>query len=164
MLIVNAYKSNIYSFLLISITSIFLVGCGKDEVAETSSSENTPQMIERQAPQRQASVTAASDNNSAEDDFRVMPKIDGSLETDGMGLETIIDASNKTAYADSLQWIAEDVSKQQFDRLESSIRYIHMYDSSILGDEGRLFSVIDGKTGNEIIEYAKNIREKRRGN
>lgn len=164
MFTVNTYKSGIYSFLLISITSIFLVGCGKDEVAETSSSEDTPQMIERQAPQRQASATPPSDNNSVEDDFRVMPKIDGSLETDGMGLETIIDASNKRAYADSLQWIAEDVSKEQFDRLESSIRYIHMYDSSILGDESRLFSVVDGKTGTEIIEYAKNIREKRRGN
>lgn len=164
MLKAKAIKSDIYNFLLISIISILLAGCGKDEVDETKSSEDTPQMIERQAPQRQASATPPPDNDNAEDDFRVMPKIDGSLETDGMGLETIIDASNKRAYADSLQWIAEDVSKQQFDRLESSIRYIHMYDSSILGNESRLLSVIDGKTGTEIIEYAKSIREKRRGN
>jgi len=155
-------KSISYILLLVSAASLALTGCSNDEEVETGSSDDTPQMIERQAPARQASTASESAPTRDKDDFRVMPRIDGSLEDDGMGLETIIDASNKQAYADSLEWIAEDVSKQQFDRLESSIRYIHMYDSSVFGDENKLMSVIDGKTGNEVIEHAKQIRDRRR--
>lgn len=166
MILKKLIKLNIYNLILISSTSLMIAGCGADENNEdTSASDDTPRMIERQAPQRQESRTASSNTRSdEEDDFRVMPKIDGSLEEDGMGLETIIDASNKQAYADSLQWIAEDVSKQQFDRLESSIRYIHMYDSSVLGSESKLLTLIDGKTGQEIIAHAEAIRNQRRGN
>ena len=158
----NVYQSKFYILVLISAASLALTGCSKDEEAETSSSDNSPQMIERQAPARQPSTASEPDTAKDEADFRVIPKLDGSLEEDGMGLETIIDASNKRAYADSLQWIAEDVSKQQFDRLESSIRYIHMYDSSVFGDESKLMTLIDGKTGKEIIDHAKQIRAQRR--
>lgn len=158
----NAYQSIFYTLLLILAASLALTGCGKDEETETGSPDNSPQMVERQAPARQASTASESSTAKDKDNFRVMPKMEGSLEEDGMGLETIIDASNKQAYADSLEWIAEDVSKQQFDRLESSIRYIHMYDSSVFGNENKLMSLIDGKTGKEIIDHAKQLRDQRR--
>jgi len=158
----GALKSRIYVMIVTIALGLLVSGCGDEPETDSQSTTDSPQMIERQAPRSTSNEAAATPDDN--ENFRVMPEIEGSLEQDGMGLETIIDASNKQAYADSLQWISEDVSKEQFDRLESSIRYIHMYDSSVLGSESRLLSLIDGKTGSELIEHAKKLRDQRRGN
>lgn len=159
------HKHKAVFLVSISAMGLVLAGCGEEQRPPSSPDEETPQMIQRQAPERQQpGATDSGSTIAGQDDFRVMPKIDGSLKEDGMGLETIIDASSKQAYADSLQWISEDVSQDQFNRLESSIRYIHMYDSSVLGDESKLLTLVDGKTGTEIIEHASRLQKQRRGN
>ena len=92
----------------------------------------------------------------------MVPNLEGRLEKDGLGLETIIDASSKKAYADSLAWIAEDVSAEQYKQLERSLRYIRVYDSSVLGNEQRFLELIDGKTGQELIDRASRLIAERR--
>lgn len=143
--------------------ALLLGGCGGDEPeqAETVQDEAAPRMIERDAPSRNRSEPEPV-TEPADEDFRVVPKMDGALEEDGMGLDVIIDASSKRAYADSLRWIAEDASKEQFDDLERSIKYIHMFDPSVFGNEERLLEAIDGKTGHEVIEHATSLMRERR--
>lgn len=156
-------KSNkvIAAGIVLAVSAI--VGCSND--AGTENPEETtsaPKMTQREAPSRTAPTEQVSQTEKNED-FRVMPRLDGALEEDGMGLDVIIDASNKQAYADSLEWISQDASKEQFSRLENSIRYLHMYDSSVLGREAALLDVVDGKTGYEIIERAEQLMKERRG-
>lgn len=139
---------------------VLLAGCGGDEPAEeTAESGETPQMIQREAPRR--SPAAEPEPEKTADDFYVVPRVDGELEQDGLGLETIIDASSKKAFADSLRWIAQDVSAEQYDRLEQSLRYIKAYDSSVLGSEEKFLEVIDGKTGQELIDRSNQLIKER---
>lgn len=149
--------------VMLALSAVLTVsGCGKDDQpAETTSQSERPSMVQRQAPQREARQEPA--DTSPDQDFRVIPKLEPGVDEDGMGLELIIDASSKDAYAQSLRWIAEDASKEQLARLERSVRYIHMYDSSVLGSEQRMLQLINGKTGNEVIGHAANIAQNRRG-
>ena len=149
------------AFLLFS--TLFINGCGEDQAEQAAETENSPQMIQREAPKR--SPSSERTETIVEDDatdFRVVPNLEGRLEEDGLGLETIIDASSKKAYADSMAWIAEDVSAKQYDQLERSLRYIQAYDSSVLGSEQRLLRLIDGKTGQELIDRASRLIAERR--
>ncbi|MDT8450206.1 MAG: hypothetical protein RQ847_08515 [Wenzhouxiangellaceae bacterium] len=143
--------------------ALLLTGCGSEEPEQSESvPETSPRMIERDAPRRDE-PDATPETEPAKDDFRVVPDVEGALEEEGMGLDVIIDASSKQAYAESLRWIAEDASKDQVQQLEGAIRYIHMYDPSVFGNEERMLKVIDGKTGQEVIEYATRLRNERRG-
>lgn len=152
------------SLFSISLSLVFtvtlLTGCGGDEQAEQETAvSESPQMIQREAPRRTAEVEAPP---AASNDFRVVPDLDGELEEDGLGLETIIDASSKKAYAESLRWISQDVSADQYRRLEQSLRYIQAFDSSVLGSETRFLETVDGKTGQELIDRASKLIAERR--
>jgi len=139
----------------------FLTACSDDPAEEPrESSAESPQMIEREAPRREPRTEPETEPGIT--DFRVVPDLEGKLEEDGMGLETIIDASSKKAYAESMAWIAEDVSADQYERLEQSLRYIRSYDSAVLGNEERFLATIDGKTGQELIDRATRLLQERR--
>lgn len=151
--------------IITTVSALLLLsaGCSDDPAPneQTETETSSPEMVQREAPgepERQESPSTTS----PETDFRVMPRVSGQLEEDGMGLDTIIDASSKRAYAESLRWIAEDASQEQMQQLERSIRFIHMYDSSIMGSEERLMGTIDGMTGNEIISRATELQKQRR--
>lgn len=141
-----------------------MLGCSEDAATESAeeSAASSPQMTQRDAPSRPAPPEPVSEPDQDED-FRVMPSLNGSLEEDGMGLDVIIDASSKRAYADSLEWISQDASREQFSRLENAIRYMHMYDPSVLGRESELLATLDGKTGHEVIARAEELMKERRG-
>lgn len=148
----------------IAAAALLVAGCGNDEQAEqaeqAAETGESPRMIQREAPRSAPGPEPEEDRKSA--DFRVVPDLEGKLEQDGMGLETIIDASSKQAYAESLRWIAEDVSQQQYESLERSLRMIQAYDSSVLGNEKRFLESIDGKTGQEVIDRATQLIQNRR--
>jgi len=140
-----------------------LAGCGKEEPqTEVTEDQDRPRMVERQAPRREARAEPAA-QTQPDEDFRVIPKLEAGSEEEGMGLDLIIDASSKQAYAESLRWMAQDASREQIASLERSVRYIHMYDPSVLGREERMLEIINGKTGNEVIAHAATIAQRRRG-
>lgn len=146
--------------LALAFSLVVLAGCGGDEPPEqTAESGETPQMIQREAPKR--TPAAEPEPEDAANDFNVVPRVEGELEHDGMGLDTIIDASSKKAFADSLRWIAQDVSPEQYDRLEQSLRYIKAYDASVLGSEEKFLETIDGKTGQELIDRSNKLIKER---
>lgn len=160
------YKTGLERFrspaIALALSAAFIAGCGNDpaEDADQPATAESPRMIEREAPRRPASPEPETSQSAT--DFRVVPDLEGKLEEDGMGLDTIIDGSSKTAYAESMAWIAEDVSAEQYDRLERSLRYIRSYDSSVLGNEQRFLATIDGKTGQELIDRANRLLQERR--
>lgn len=159
-MISTQFTHGISGILAIGLSLALLGGCGGDEQAdEAAETAETPKMVQREAPRR----TAAKEPELADtsEDFRVVPRLDGQLEEDGLGLETIIDASSKDAYAESLRWISQDVSAEQYDRLEQSLRYIKAFDSSVLGSEERFLETIDGKTGQELIDRATKLIQQR---
>lgn len=146
--------------LALAISVTLLAGCGDDEPAEQeTATSDSPQMIQRDAPRRPVVVEAQPE---ASNDFLVVPDLEGELEQDGLGLETIIDASSKDAYAESLRWISQDVSASQYKKLEQSLRYIKAFDSSVLGSEERFLDTIDGTTGQELIDRAGKLIAERR--
>lgn len=146
--------------LALAASVTLVTGCGGDEPAEQQTAAgDSPQMIQREAPRRTTEVETPA---AAEKDFLTVPDLEGELEQDGLGLETIIDASSKDAYAESLRWISQDVSAAQYKRLEQSLRYIKAFDSSVLGSEKRFLETIDGKTGQELIDRASKLIAERR--
>jgi len=154
-------STNLFSgALALAVSVTLLTGCGGDEPAEQETAAgDSPQMIQREAPRR---TTVVEPQPEASNEFLVVPDLEGELEEDGLGLETIIDASSKDAYADSLRWISQDVSAAQYKRLEQSLRYIKAFDSSVLGSEKRFLETIDGKTGQELIDRASKLIAERR--
>ena len=95
--------------------------------------------------------------------FRYVPDVDGQLTEDGLGLQTIIDGSSAESFRDSLTWIASDTSPQQYSELEQAIRFINNYDRRVLGNDERMRGVLDGLTGEEVIELAAEINSQRSG-
>jgi hypothetical protein len=144
----------------VSALLLLSTGCSDDPAPneQTDTETSSPEMVKREAP---ADSTRTTGTASAQEDFSVVPDVSGRLEQEGAGLDTVIDASSKQAYAESLRWIAEDASQEQMRRLERSIRFIHMYDPTIYTSEQRLMDRIDGMTGAEIIELAREMQQQR---
>ncbi|HMB39751.1 MAG TPA: hypothetical protein VKO85_11780 [Wenzhouxiangellaceae bacterium] len=153
-------RTNLFSgALALAVSVTLMTGCGGDESAEQETAvSDSPQMIQREAPRRKAAV---EEQPAASNDFLVVPDLEGQLTEDGLGLQTIIDASSKDAYAESLRWISQDVSPEQYQALERSLRYIKAFDSSVMGSEKRFLEAVDGKTGQEIIDRAAELVSRR---
>lgn len=149
--------------IALALAAALLSGCSGDDDAGSATGEaENPRMIQRDTPDRNSERTAPTVAETDQTDFSVMPDVEGSAQEEGLGLETVINAGSKQDYAQSLKWIAEDTSREQFERLETSIRFIHMYDAQVFGNESKLLEAIDGKTGNEIIAYADAMIQQRR--
>ena len=95
--------------------------------------------------------------------FRYVPDVEGQLTEDGLGLQTIIDGSSAASFKDSLTWIASDTSAEQYAELEQAIRFINNYDRRVLGNDERMRGVLDGLTGEEVLELAAEISSQRSG-
>jgi len=149
------------SWTTMALIAFALGACGGDDEPAPDAQVKSPKMIAREAPGADRGQNGSAATRNPEPDFQVMPAVEGSLEQEGMGLETVINAGSKEEYAQSLQWIAEDTSREQFDRLETSIRYIHMYD--VYGNEEALYDKLDGMTGTEVIAHADRMIAQRQG-
>lgn len=89
----------------------------------------------------------------------VIPGVsEGMLAEDGPGLTLMIDASTVDAFHQSLDLIASETSVSQYQSLRSSLQFIQRYDSDAWGGQEALLSVVNGLTGEEIIERAQDLR------
>lgn len=135
-----------------------------EEPTEVAAEETAP----APAPQRRSS----SNNSPVMEELptpdtsgrhRYVPDVEGQLTEDGSGLQTIIDGTSAESFKDSLSWIAADTSAQQYTQLEQAIRFINSYDRRVLGNDERMREVLDGLTGEEVIELAARISSERSG-
>lgn len=116
---------------------------------------------ERQAERSQPAPTATETQRpSLTDPARQLPRLQGELDSDGYGLNMIIDGSSPDAFLQSLEIIASDSSRQQFQTFQSSLQYLQAY-SMDGGNLATFYQTLDGRTAEEVIEMAANRRVRR---
>ena len=113
-------------------------------------------------PRGQPGDRAKPQRQSASDDPTLfLPDLEGSLESDGYGLDTVLDGSSIEAFRQSLEMVALDSTPEQYRQLESalkSLRYLNL----AFQDLNVLYSHLDGMTGHEVIDYVSVEAEKLR--
>jgi len=144
-----------------------LVACSSEPEPTPTAGDGSPELAPRSTP---AEKPAASELVRSSDNlptatggarYTVVPKLEGELEQAGNGLQLMIDGTSEEAYNQSLKWIAEATSKEQYASLEGAIRYISIYDGRILRNKQRMLEVFDGMTGEQIGALAAEIQKKR---
>ncbi|MBY6205477.1 hypothetical protein [Halomonas denitrificans] len=165
--------------IALSAASFGLAGCGSEPDNEPVA-ESEPQV--EAAPRPLPSADRRSDRssgppvrmatgperqslpNAADARYQVVPKVEGQLDSEGEGLETILDATSDAAFRQSLNDVAASTSAEQYGELEQAIRFLLAYDPAVLGSSEQLRDLVDGMTGAEVIARAKGLAETRYGN
>ena len=155
-------------------TALILAGCGSDndEVETTASDpardtaaaparDTAPEMGSRRDVRRSGQQEPTPQLAEPDEPARSVPRMQGAAETDGYGLTMIIDGSSTSAFEQSLELIAEDTTSEQYRQLDAAIRYLRAYSPEAWGGLENLYASLDGKTGEEIIEQATQLREAR---
>lgn len=131
-----------------------------EEQAEVAAEEPAP--AQRRATRTtNAPVMEELPSPSSGNLYRFVPDVQGQLEEDGPGLVSTLDGSSAQAFKESLSWIAADTSPEQYAKLENSIRYINLYDPSVVGSDANMRQLLDGMTGEEVIRHADELERRR---
>lgn len=142
----------------ILIAALFLSGCQSDQdqapVAEAVDAENAA-VSERVTRQRSVVGEAAVARAEAQGDpARRIPRLEGQFAEPGAGLLHIVDGSSPEAFAQSLELIASETSAEQFNELDTALRFLGMYSSAAWSGLPGLYKSLHDMTGEEIIEHA----------
>ncbi|MFN2333206.1 MAG: hypothetical protein ABR550_02115 [Wenzhouxiangellaceae bacterium] len=166
---VNNLPGKLVPVTVIAIMALGLIACSSEPEPELESTagNDSPQLAPRSQPAEKpadSGLVRTSDNLPTATGgarYTVVPKLEGELEQAGNGLQLMIDGTSEAAYNQSLEWIAEASSKEQYASLESAIRYISIYDARILRNKQRMLEVFDGMTGEQIEALAGEIQKTR---
>lgn len=153
----------------------FLVGgCGQDDPPESDASaqaaaeqtQSNRNVVRRSERQDRSALMSERDTSrssaSGDDASRRIPKLEGEAgEGEGFGLTIPVDGSSPEAFRDSLEMIAADSSKEEFNNLDSALRYLSTYDTAAWQGLSNLYLTLDGMSGEEIIKRAGELREKK---
>lgn len=160
--------------ILIIALSVLMVACGNQEESDQSSEpQASEQQSESERETRREVRNSGSDQTSGDnkilrpqgdDPSKKVPRLEGSSEVDGHGLTMIVDGSSPEAFQESLELIANDTSKSQYERLHSALLYLRVYAPEGWSGLPDLYRSLDGMTGEEIIELASERRANRKGN
>ncbi len=146
--------------------AVLMSGCqsDRDEAPTTETVEQeTAAVSERVTRQRSAAGEAAV--RAAQplgDPTRQIPRLEGQFAESGAGLAHIVDGTSPEAFAQSLQIIASETSAEQYERLDSALRFLGMYSSAAWSGLPGLYQSLDNMTGEEIIEHANRLMAERR--
>lgn len=156
-----------YSLLGLILVALTMTACQSNESAQISAEpvDNEPaeqrqtssgnyDTLERVAESREEIALIQSAESDLNDPSEELPSLRGELQSDGYGLTLIIDGSSPEAFADSLEIIAADTSPQQYQRLDSAIRYLETYALGV-NNLTEFYQSIDGQSAQEIIERAQ---------
>jgi len=153
---------NLKYFAMTALAVSLLAGCQSNEPEETAAPEparSTP-AAEQPAParrsaaeQRPARTEPAQASTTDVNPAREIPRLEGELGSEGYGMTMIVDGSSPEAFAESRKIIASDTSPEQYQALDSAIRYMKTY-SMGSRDLETFYQSLDGMTAEEIIERA----------
>lgn len=144
------------------------IGCGSEEpapaedtqqAAQEQPADNDRQVVRRSERQQESQPLPRRDTQDPE---KKVPKIEGQAQEEGYGLTMIVDGSSPEAFAESLELIAMDTTEEQYRDLDSALRFLATYDTAAWSGLPNLYKTLDGMTGEEIIERAKEMRAERR--
>lgn len=147
--------------------ALLLSGCqsDQDEAPATGAVEQeTAAVSERVTRQRSATGETAEQGTPQiqGDPTRNIPRLHGQFAEPGMGLAQIVDGSTPEAFAQSLVVIASETSAEQYEELDTALRFLRMYSSAAWGGLPGLYKSLDNMTGEEIIEHARRLQAERR--
>lgn len=152
---------------ILSMTLLFLViGCSSEPEPAAPEPSRSIETAPRSAPSVSSrAAPAASTASQVEDNLELIakPRLTGRSPVPGNGLETVIFATTREEYAESLSMIAEETSDEQYQQLDAALRWLMINDASIMNDEARLFERINGKTGTEILQMTADQVQNRGG-
>ncbi len=152
---------------ILTLTALFLAACSSDNDTEAPVEPQVGE--ETTATETRREVRRADDEPRSEplprtdDPARDLPRLTGEAEVDGFGLTMIVDGSSPEAFRQSLEIIAEDSTETQYQELDSAIRYLRAYSPEAWEGLSNLYASLDGMTGEEIIEEAARLSERRGG-
>jgi hypothetical protein len=157
---------------LIIASSLLLAACQSqpenNNVAETAAPETSREAVaERRVVRERADTDRGQDSTPTRtlpgaDPSRTIPLMSGELEDPGYGLDMIIDGSSPQAFTQSLEIIASDTSNEQYQELHAAMQYLRTYSFGVR-DLPSLYEHLDGRTGQEVIEMAREMRRQRSG-
>lgn len=161
-------------YLIVLIASLaLLAGCktgpngGLDDEANAQSSEaasETPtrEVRRRSAPTEQtpAESTPRRGPPRSDDPSIHLPRFEGSLSGEGLGLDMVLDGSSPEAFRQSLEMVALESSDEQYQMLDQALGVLR-HTNLAFRDLNTLYSYLDGMTGQEIIEYARQEARRR---
>lgn len=159
--------------VIIAIAGLWLVACqsdrgtGEAEVAELEQApvveEEQREVRRRYQPRERPERERARDTEPVplEGEQRLTPRFtEGRLNRDGPGLSLMIDASSVDAFHQSLELIASETSQAQYRHLRSAVEMLEFYDFDAGSGPDGVLQTIDGMTGEQIIERARQIRSR----
>lgn len=158
------------TFTILSVL-LLAAACGQDEepaveeeteVAQEQQSTDDGREIRRSSEREEPAELPRRDQVDPE---KKIPRMQGEAEEEGYGLTMVVDGSSPQAFQESLELIAMDTTPEQYRQLDSALRYLGTYDPAAWSGMPALYESLDGMTGEEIIERARERREaRRRGN
>jgi len=102
----------------------------------------------------QATAQGGNSNPQRDDPAVFLPELEGSLESEGYGLDTVLDGSSPEAFRRSLEMVALDTTSEQYEQIEGALKALRFMNLAFQ-DLSVLYSHLDGMTGREVIEYAR---------
>lgn len=148
--------------------AFLLTACGEEE---TPAPEESPQTAQEESSTNEREVRRSDEQSreepqplprrDQEDPSEEIPRLEGEAEEGGYGLTMVVDGSTPEAFQESLELMAMDTSKEQYRQLDSALRYLGTYDTAAWTGLPDLYENLDGMTGEEIIERAREMRRKR---
>ena len=156
--------------LFIMSMAFLAIGCGADdpaptekpeEKAQTQSSDSGRKIVRR--GERQDREPESLQRRDSVDPEKKIPRVEGEAQEEGYGLTMVLDGSSPQAFQESLELIAMDTSKAQYQKLDSALRFLGTYDTAAWSGLPSLYKSLDGLTGEDIIERARKLREEKRG-
>ncbi len=161
-------------YLIVLIASLaLLAGCktgpngGLDDEANAQASETATEAPTREvrrrsesAQQAQADTTPRRAPPRADDPTIHLPRFQGSLTGEGLGLDMVLDGSSPEAFRDSLEMVALESSDEQYQLLDQALGILR-HTNLAFRDLNTLYSHLDGMTGQEVIDYARQEARRR---
>lgn len=148
-----------------SLMSLGLSGCSRSDdsaqvVVEEASDEASSVLRERRT-RAQTATPPPPPTRQADPSVRI-PRERGQATREGYGLTFVIDGSSPAAFAESLELIASDSSDEQYQQLDSALRYLQVYSPDGWQGLPEFYMRLNGMTGEEVIERANRFSAERR--
>ena len=142
----------IHLFFLTLMLSI--AGCGnaasKDEDAAAGSSEETSKQDKPAEVANKKPITNQVRGEEVEEVVEMHEDRDSQLTT------FVFDGSSETAFEAGLKEFQEAAPTEEYRTLKSALQYLLVYDLSARGNKAKLYSNLNGKTAQQIIDGTRN--------
>ena len=162
----NRWMMSLAALSLAVVMSLALTACNRggdveEPVAQQAEDEGSSVLRERRT-RAQTAVPPPPPSRQADPSVRI-PRVQGQTTGESFGLTFVIDGSSPAAFAESLELIASDSSPEQYQQLDSALRYLQVYSQDGWQGLPEFYRRLNGMTGEEIIERANRFSAERRG-